>query len=296
MDENEKKGVEATPTPVEPTVPEAEVAAEPASVMPVTVETVEETKTVTVTAETTAPVAEKPISKRMWLMYVAAIVIVVGILLVVLFSMERQGRIETGVFDGVESFMQTRTTVATVNGVKITGAEYNTSVQQLLQAAAAQGADTTSPEVIASINERAIEVLVNTELLKQEAAEKGIVSKPEDVEARIATLVTEIGGEEILKERMATLQISDEQLRRDIGNEIVIQAYLDQLFSEVDLSVSETEITELYAAAGGAEAGLPPLEEVREQVSAQIRSNKEQEFLDGYIAELKTGAEIEINQ
>jgi hypothetical protein len=40
---------------------------------------------------------------------------------------------------------------------------------------------------------------------------------------------------------------------------------------------------------------LPPLEEVRDQVEAQIRSSKEQEVIDAYLSTLKAEAEIQIN-
>ena len=72
------------------------------------------------------------------------------------------------------------------------------------------------------------------------------------------------------------------------------QALLDQVFAETAIEVTEEEIQSLYAGAGGAEAGLPPLEEVREQVVAQIRGGKEQEVVTTFLQTLKETATIEI--
>ena len=108
------------------------------------------------------------------------------------------------------------------------------------------------------------------------------------------TIESEIGGAEVLQSRIDELGLTRAELREDIQEEILIQTLLDGIFSEADVSVTEEEIQEVYDAAGGVEAGLPPLEEVREQIEAQVRGTKEQVVIDEYLNELKAEADIEI--
>jgi hypothetical protein len=91
------------------------------------------------------------------------------------------------------------------------------------------------------------------------------------------------------------LGLTYEELEADIAEEVIIQTLLDGLFVEAEIAVTEEEIQSVYDAAGGTEAGLPPLEEVRDQVVAQVRSSKEQEIIDAYLSTLEGDAEVVIN-
>jgi len=112
---------------------------------------------------------------------------------------------------------------------------------------------------------------------------------------RLATIEEEIGGADVLAERMATLGLDEAQLQEDIRDEILIQELLDTVFLEAEIEVTEEEIATVYenaGAAGGEE--LPPLEEVRGQIESEIVSSKEQEVVDQFITDLRAEAEIEI--
>jgi hypothetical protein len=207
----------------------------------------------------------------------------------------------TGIFDSFlanqdATTQQDATVVAVVNGTEITGADLQTSIQQFNQAAAAQGVDTSSPEVIADIRSQALDVLVNTALLKQAAQEQGVEVPAEATAERLATIEAEIGGAEALEARIVELGLTQADLEADIQEELVIQTLLNSLFAEAAIDVTDAEIQEIYdeASASGAEE-LPPLETVSEQIEAQVRGTKEQEVIEAYLETLKTEAEIEIN-
>jgi FKBP-type peptidyl-prolyl cis-trans isomerase (trigger factor) len=137
-------------------------------------------------------------------------------------------------------------------------------------------------------------MLVNTELLEQEAAERGIVVTDAEVEARIDALVQEIGSEEALNERMMALGIDDETLREDVKSELMIQALLDEVFAEADITVTEEEVSSLYQTTTGGGEDAPALVEIRPQVEAQIRASKEQSVVTEFITELRSDADVEI--
>lgn len=225
---------------------------------------------------------------------IAAVALVIVALAGLLYIMEEQGRVETGVFDGIDRMVATRTTVAKVNEGKVSRYDLDVSMAQISSGAALQGADIEDPEIQAEIEKQALDMLVNTELLKQEAAAREITITDEDVTARYEQLKVDVGGEDVLNERMAEFGINKKTLFRDIHNELTIQALLKQVFEQKNIEVSDAEVKEFYDAAGGETAGLPKLEEVKEQIIQQIKSGKEQEIVTGFVTELRGNATIEI--
>lgn len=226
---------------------------------------------------------------------ILAVILVAVAILGLTYIMESEGRINTGLFDKVNVLADNYKAVATVNKTKITKHDLNVSVSQLSAAAAAQGADATDEKVIDDIKNQALDMLVNTELLKQEAAARNIAITDEDVAARLETLKTDVGGEEALKERMQQFGVDEKTLKRDIKNELTIQALLDQVFTEKGVTVSDEEIKAFYDQAVGTEkkADIPKLDAVRDQIEKQLRSTKEQEVVSAYIEELRKNAAIE---
>jgi len=240
------------------------------------------------------PVESNASSKSKTGTYVVAAIIIIATLLAVLFMLEKAGRSSTGIFDSYLASQETNATVAVVNGEEITSKDLSTSVQQFNQAAVAQGIDTTDAQVVADIEKQALDVLINTALLKQSAAEQGIVVTDEQTAERLETIQAEIGGPEVLEARIAELGLSRADLQDDIKEEILIQTLLDGIFAEANIEVTEEEVQEVYVSAGGAEAGLPPIEEVRGEIENQVRGSKEQEVVDTYLTTLKADADIEI--
>lgn len=225
---------------------------------------------------------------------IAAVILVIIALLGIVFLMEQQGRLNTGIFDGAQKMLSRNKAVALVNESKISEYDLNISMAQIATGAAAQGADVESAEIKQEIQTQAIDMLVNTELLKQEAATRGIEITGDEVNARLETLKTDVGGEEVLKERMKEFNIDEKTLRRDIKNELTIQKLLEAVFVEKTVAVTEEEVLAFYETAGGPGAELPALEEVRAQIEAQLKTTKEQEVVTAYIEELRAKATIEL--
>ncbi len=330
MNESETRGEDTTVAPAGPTpevettsaevpstmVPEAEaseavIAEVSTEATDAVVEAKEEVATTEASPETT-PVATKEEDeegmtiggviaavKQKWnkryTYIVVAVVAAIVVLAALIFVMERQGRLaETGLFDAVHRFVDTKTAVAKVNDGTISKYDLDVSMLQMSAGFAAQGADIESEEVKTEIQTRAIDMLVNTELLKQDAAMVGIEITDEDVSARLETLTTDVGGADALKERMAEFNVSEKILRRDIKNELTIKALLDSVFKENNIAVSEEEIVNFYKEAKSSGKEFPELEAVRPQIEQQLRSTKEQEVVTSYIEELRGKAEIEI--
>ncbi len=221
---------------------------------------------------------------------VLAILVIVALLI---FGLEKQGRISTGIFSAFIGSTD-RTVVARVNGEEIVKSDYESSLQQLLQMAATQGASTTDPALLSQYQTQAMDTLINGELLRQSALKSGIVASSEDIEKRYNEIRDGVGGAELLTERMNEFKITEQSLRRDIENEILIQGLFSTVFVGDKAEVTEDEISALYDSLGGEEAGLPPLTEVKDQVIQQIKLDRQQQEAGKYIEELRADAEIEV--
>ena len=219
-----------------------------------------------------------------------ALVVIVGLLI---FGLEKQGRISTGIFSALTSSID-RTPVAMINGKDIIKSDYDSSLQQLLQMAASQGASTTDPALLSQYQKQAMDTLVNGELLRQSALAAGLTASSEDIEERYNEIRDGVGGADLLAERMNEFKITEQSLRRDIENEILIQGLFASVFVGDKAEITEDEVIAFYNGLGGKEAGIPPLAEVKDQVIQQIKLDRQQQEAGKYIEELLAKAQIEI--
>ncbi len=253
--------------------------------------------------DTTAPVittvdSVPAVSKKQFLLQygiAALVVLVMGAGLA--YALEQQGRINTGVFDAIGNVIKPAPLAAKVNGTGITVADYEKNLAQLNNAATQQGADITNESIAKEIKTQAIDVLVNTELLRQEARKNGVKVTDENIEKRYQEIVTSIGGEEKLATKMTELGITPESLRKDIQGEILIQGHLATAVDTSSIKVTEEDLKAAYAqisstVATGAK--VPPLDEIKTQLETQLKTNKEQELVNAYITKLREGAKIEV--
>jgi hypothetical protein len=226
--------------------------------------------------------------------------IIVGVVVLIVFLggllylLEERGVINTGVLAEIEKTQLEQTVIATVNGEEISAYELEVSIEQQAAAAEAQGIDTSDPAIIESIRSQSVDLLINTELLKGEAFERGLSVSDAEAMERYDALVAEVGGEEVLQDRMMMFGVTEEILQRDIRDELLIQQLVDQVFENNEVVVTDEEATALYEEAGGEEAGLPPFSQVEPQIRDQIIATKEQELINELIEELRAEATIEI--
>jgi hypothetical protein len=222
---------------------------------------------------------------------------VLGILLIaagLLFILEKEGRTTTGIFSGIISKMEAGKPAARVNDKEIPMSDFTSSFNQLLEMSATQGMSVSDPALVSQLRTQAIETLVNAEVLRQAAIDAGMTATPEQIEARFTEIQNGLGGAEVLAARMAEFGVTEASLRRDIENEFLIQGLFDANIDSTNLVATEEELNALYNQAGGAEAGLPPMAEIREQIEAQIIFDKEQQLISTFIEGLRAEATIEV--
>lgn len=288
----------STSTSLESTAADTQniAVADKVPVTPVTVEASREATPSATTVETNKSDTKANTDSRVvWQGYAIAAMVIVLLSAGVWYVLERDGRVTTSVFTSiVDGIRDTSGRPALrINDTIVTNERLQVAINQLSQSAEQQGADLTSPEVQTLIREQATEMMINTELLLQAAAAEEITVTDEQVDARISEIEMQVGGAEQLVSELTTASVSMEELRNDIVTEITIQALLTALVAAQEITATDEEISGLYEAAGGEAAGNPPLNEIREQVAGEVRSQKEQQLVQDYVESLRLNTEIE---
>ncbi|MDC1205573.1 SurA N-terminal domain-containing protein [Candidatus Pacebacteria bacterium] len=184
--------------------------------------------------------------------------------------------------------------VAKVNGVELFGSDFILQAVQAVQAAGLQSIDDADVATKALIQSQALDAIVNTELIVQTAKSSGIVVAQEDIEAEFAILVENIGGQEIADQRLAELNLTVEEFKLNLSDDILIRQYLESTKDASVLAVSEEEILAFYTeASAGQTEEVPALDEVRAQIEEQLKFQKQQNELLSLLEVLRAQADIE---
>lgn len=173
--------------------------------------------------------------------------------------------------------------VATVNGVDILRSDYSRVERQFSH---------LLPDT-QLIRERTMEMLINTELIRQAAVADGITVSEAEVDQRFTELVDQIGGSEALAQELQREGLTEETFRQNIEQEFLLERYLDRELT-TEFTVTEAEIQSLYEQEGGA-AELPPLDTIRDQVEEQLILQQEQAAISELTDGMRETAEIEIH-
>ncbi|MHA7240962.1 SurA N-terminal domain-containing protein [Arthrobacter sp. TMS1-12-1] len=192
--------------------------------------------------------------------------------------------------------------VAVVNGTEIGKDEFTTAYEGQFPQAAAQ-AQAGGQEVDQDLLRTTVaDNLVSTELLRQEADERGIEVTPEARTAAIDGLLetSRLGSEDELRDAFSKQGLDDAEFDSQLGDQVKLDALLAD--EAGDTTPTDQEIQDAYDAAtaqqqaGGATATpLPPLEEVRDEIVEQLEGGKTSEAAQALIAQLREGADITVN-
>jgi hypothetical protein len=184
-------------------------------------------------------------------------------------------------------------TVATVNGESISRADLDLTQ---VQVAAEQGSDfaTLSEEVQAEVRTQALEVLISRKLIEQAVARSGISPTEAEIDEQFDAIKGQFENDAAFRSALSGEGMTERSLRTEIARDLAIQAYLASNLDLGSITVTEAEIVAAYNQAVGDSEDAPPLEEVRDQVEAMVRGQKEQVLVAQHIQELRAGAEVEI--
>jgi peptidyl-prolyl cis-trans isomerase C len=135
--------------------------------------------------------------------------------------------------------------IASVNGTVITKSEVDSERDKLVRQFQGKIPPDQMDAILPKLWQQALENMINLRLLKQEADRKNIQQDNEAIDKQIAQISSRFPNPEKFKEQLATLGISEEKLRKEIGESLRIEQLLKSK-PEQDLEVSEKDIEDFY--------------------------------------------------
>ncbi|PAV30583.1 hypothetical protein CIL05_05635 [Virgibacillus profundi] len=175
--------------------------------------------------------------------------------------------------------------VVSVNGDEIKGNKYNPIYSQLKMTMQQSGQDTSNLD---QLKEQTINVLIEQQLIKQAAEDKGLEVTEEEVQSEFTTLKEENG--EQLSAVLEQFQLTEENFKNQLADDLITQKFID---SELDTEVTDEEIKETYDQLKEQNEEIGELETVEPQLKQSLKNQKVQEQLQVKVKELRENAEVE---
>ncbi len=184
--------------------------------------------------------------------------------------------------------------VAVVNGEELSNKKYARSMDQVLQVAVQQGADTNDVVVKQKVESQAMDSIVNTALLLQAALAAGVSVDDSGVSDRVTQIKASYPTEADFTADLNKVGMTEDELHSDVRDGMIISEYLGTNKGGVNISVSDDEVKKTYDDYAAQATDTPAFETVSAQIKQQLLSQKQQEFVNKIVEELRAAAKIEI--
>ncbi|MGM5480799.1 MAG: SurA N-terminal domain-containing protein [Nanobdellota archaeon] len=177
--------------------------------------------------------------------------------------------------------------IATVNGEEI----YSQEVAQVQQSLQSQGQNISQEEVLGQ--------LIDQKILFQEAQQEEYIPSDEEAESVIVSQLEQQGQGMTLEEYKTQLQsmgLSYENELQGVKEQLAVQNYIETETLNESFEVTEEEIETFYTQyKEQSPQEIPSLEELKPQLEATLKQQKQQDYIFLLIQDLKENATIEIN-
>ncbi|WP_156290285.1 SurA N-terminal domain-containing protein [Oceanobacillus salinisoli] len=184
-----------------------------------------------------------------------------------------------------EERVDEETSVVSVNGQEVEGAKYNQIYTQIKTMMHQYGQDVSDTDLL---KEQAISILVEQELINQEAEKKGIEVTEEEANEELETIKAETG------DQFATIldqyQMDEEGFKNQLIDDLLTAKYMEQ---ELDVEVTDKEVEEYYNQLKEQNGEIGEFEEVEQDIKSLLQEQKQSEQLQARINELREEAEVE---
>lgn len=178
-----------------------------------------------------------------------------------------------------------KTPVVNVNGDEITGAQYNPIYTQLKMSMHKYGQDVSDLD---KLKEQTIEILIEQQIIEQDAAEKGLEVTKEEVQSEFDSIKEQSGDQ--LTAALDQYQLSEDDFKSQLGNDMITKKYIEK---EFDIEVTEDEVKEYYDKLKEQSSEIGELKDVEGQIKTQLAEQESRDLLQARVEELKGKAEVE---
>lgn len=178
--------------------------------------------------------------------------------------------------------------VATVNGEDILGSTYNLIYSQVKTQLHENGQDTEDLELV---KKQTLDSIVSQEVLVQDAKAKGIEVSDEEVDTYIEESKAQFESEEQFNQALENLNYTMETYREQARLQLQQEGYMDQEFA--DIEVSDEDVEAYYEQIASQNDDVPNLDQVRDDIKAQLANMQLRNKLTERVEQLKEKATVE---
>jgi hypothetical protein len=148
----------------------------------------------------------------------------------------------------------------------------------------------------AAFSKEALDRLIVAELAYERAKEAGLTISPADIDDAISDIKDRVGGEELFRVTLAEKKMDEEDLRRELGRDLLIRRIikkevLDRVVIDTEELQREIEKTRQELIRQGEKADIRP---IRKSVEKKLKTREEKKKLAAWEADLRSRARIEI--
>ncbi|ASN07186.1 SurA N-terminal domain-containing protein [Virgibacillus necropolis] len=180
--------------------------------------------------------------------------------------------------------------VTKINGEEIKGKQYNTSYAQTKTLMSQYGQDVSD---VKNVKEQTLNVIVEQELIKQEATNKGIEVTDEEVQKQFETIKEQNADQ--FSAVLEQYNLTEETYKDQLAFELTLQKYMKQEIKGKE--VTDEEVQKYYdklkeQSKGQEGQEVPKLEDVKDQIKGQLKQQQQQQQLQAKVEQLKKNAEV----
>ncbi|AVZ38490.1 MULTISPECIES: SurA N-terminal domain-containing protein [unclassified Dietzia] len=189
--------------------------------------------------------------------------------------------------------------VAEVNGTEITKDEFVTVFEGQYQQMAMRAQMTGQPVDEDQLRAQTLEGLVGSELLRQEALERGLEVSDAEIDTALAGFAeSNQASEDEFFAAMGEQGLDRDDVMDQIEKQLLVEKLIVDEYGEFSATDEEIEaayqqLAQQQAMSGGqAGGGLPPLEQVRDEVEEQLVAEQQAQAMQMLSEELREGADV----
>lgn len=184
---------------------------------------------------------------------------------------------------------------AIVNGQEIPGEAVQFELDRLVRFYMSHGM--TAEEIkksLSTLMDRALDQAIGAKLLLDRSRELDIPVTAADIDAEVAKVVAQIGGEEDYRKALEAQKITEADFRRELEKGAKVNKLVEQACSGV-ADPTEEEVAAFFEAhkADFVKAGAQTIVDAHDQIKDLLRHAARGKAMDAFVAELRSAATIE---
>ncbi|MFD2750008.1 SurA N-terminal domain-containing protein [Virgibacillus siamensis] len=175
--------------------------------------------------------------------------------------------------------------VLKVNDNKVNGKEYNAMYAQTKILMNQYGKDVSNTK---KLKQQTLDILIQQELLKQDAKKNGINVSDEKVQKKFDK--TKAQNKKQFAKILDRYHLTEDVYKQQLAFELTLQKYIDQELP--DTKVTDKEAKEQYKKIKKQQKKMPKFDKIKDRLKQQMQSQKENQKLQAKVKSLKDKADI----